>query len=139
MYSVDPRFHVHFCVEQTRLLMVYFLLTLNIPSVIIWSKSLKSNEIKPLYTMMPDSGFEVALLSIVLHVFKCLKKSFKLMIFDMGSEVLACLVLVNSVLTILYASVSLYRLQYFILVHLLIMSFNSIKPGMLVEGKSKKD
>ncbi len=118
--------HAHFCIEQTRLLMTYFLLVLNVPSVIVWTKSLKTNEFRPLYSMMNDCGIQVAVISIILHQLKHFKDTFKIRVLDVSSEVLAACVLLNSFLTVAYSAVSLWRVQYFILFHMFLMTFSSV-------------
>lgn len=136
VYSLESE-HIYFCFEQTRLLMIYFLLVLNIPSVIVWTKSLNSNEIRPLFSFMPDSGTSVAVLSIILHQMNYFKRILHVKLFDLKDEGLAFMVLVNSILTILYSSVNMYRLQYFILMHLFLMNFNSMKTK--AQDKPKKE
>ncbi len=132
--------HIQFCIDQTRLLLVYLLLVLNIPSVIVWAKSLQSNQLAPFYTIMPDSGVNVAAMSIILHQMRYFKHLFKVTFFDLRSDILAGLVLINSILTILYSSVNIYRLQYFILVHLFLMTFHSVtEKTPSVSDKHKKN
>ncbi len=128
IYSVGvTSSHKNFCIEQTRLLMTYFLLVLNVPSVIVWTKSLKTNEFRPLYSMMNDCGIQVVVLSIFLHQIKHFKAKFKcLRDLTINSEVLAACVLVNSFLMVVYSAVNLWRLQFFILFHMFLMTFNSV-------------
>ena len=124
------RSNVQFCLEQSRLLMIYLLLILNIPSVIVWTKSLRSNELVPFFRIMPDCGFNVAITSVVLHQIRFFKNHFNIKVFNVSSDFLGFCVLINSFVTVLYATVSLYRVQYFILVHLFLMTFNSVKRSM---------
>lgn len=127
--------YIQFCVDQTRLLLVYLLLVLNIPSVIVWAKSLESQRLVPFYTIMPDCGATVAATSVVLHQLRYFKQLFKITVFDLRPDFLAGCILINSCLTVLYSSVNLYRLQYFILVHLLLMTFHSVSEKKRDEQK----
>lgn len=125
-----------FSMEQSRLMMTYFLLVLNIPSVIVWTKSLIGSDVKPLYAIMPDCGVQVAVLSVILHQLRYFKRIFKVRMLDIADQCLAVCVLVNSFVTVLYASVSMYRLQYFILLHLFLMNFR--KDGVNQSSSNEK-
>jgi hypothetical protein len=112
-------------IKQTRLLLVYLLLVLNLPSVIVWSKSFASNEIKPMFELKGDNGLLVACLNVTLYFinhFKLLNPLLNII----NRFILARLIMFNCLLTIIYSCVNLYRLQYFILVHLFLMSFYSV-------------
>ena len=111
-------------IKQTRLLLVYLLLVLNLPSVIVWSKSFVSNEIKPMFELKGDNGLLVACLNVTLYFINHFKLLNPLNIIH--RFLLARLIMFNCLLTIIYSCVNLYRLQYFILVHLFLMSFYSV-------------
>lgn len=122
--------------KQTRFFFLYILLILNLPMMIVWAKALSADGgsisgFKPLYAMMGDSGHFVAAVSIFIYVIYSLSErvyEIKANYFSLNSILLALLVLVNSLATVLYSTLNVYRLQYFVLMHLFLMCFMPRKP-----------
>lgn len=134
--------HLRYLNMQTRYFFHYVLLMLNLPGLIVWVKSLSASgsnvgELVPLRFMMGDSGTFVAGVALGVYVIYSVTEasySIKVNYFSLNSIFLALLVAINSVLTVLYATVSIYRLQYFVIVHLFLMCFMTRRPL-----KSKSD
>ena len=120
--------HLKFCAHQTRLLFIYLMLILNLPSLIVWTKSLQNNELRPLNTMVIDNGSNIAAITLVIYMINKIKRAVRCDFFVLNNNLLSWAIMVNIILTIGYSLVNLYRLQYFILMHLFLMSFNSIEP-----------
>jgi hypothetical protein len=127
-----------FTLEQTRLILTYLLLILHLSPMLVWIKSLNSNEIRPLNYISQDNGYYMAVWHLVIHIIYYLKDKIPFLrdnLLYFNNNFLANLIMFNSILTILYASVNMYRLEYFVLVHLSIMIFNSVKNSF----KSKNE
>ena len=133
-------FYKIFTLEQTRVLLIYLLLVLHLSPLLVWIKSLNSNEIKPLNYISQDNGYYIAAVHLVIHIIYYVKDKISFLgdkLFHLNNNFLANLVILNSILTILYASVNIYRLQYFILLHLGLMIFNSVKNSLTIKSKNE--
>ena len=122
--SVSHDTWIEFFSEQIRMLLVYLLLVLNLPSLIVWTKSLNSNEVKPLFELKGDAHLIGFFLLLILHLFQIMRRN--LIFFVIKNEYLSILVLGNCVLTGLYSTLSLHRLSYFVLAHLALMSLRKL-------------
>lgn len=125
---------------QTRLFLLYLILVLNIPSLIVWTRTIGNGEIKPLFSIIGDCGFTTAAMSILILLMYRFKFRFAVLSLkglSLDKNTLSVLVLVNSIVTVLYATVSLYRLQYFILIHLFLMCLNS-NDLLLIESETQE-
>ena len=125
-------------------LIIFYLskLVLNLPSVIVWVKSVdvkaNINEIQPLHALKGDNGITVAAINTILFLVHYLKRNseyLKKNILNVSSSVLSKLIMLNCILTVLYSTVSLFRLQYFILIHLCLMCLFS-QSSLVVLTKS---
>ena len=118
---------------------------LNLPSIIVWVKSVDVNanisEIQPLHVLKGDNGITVAVINTILFVVHYLKRNSEYLnknVFNVSRSVLSKLIMLNCVLTVLYSSVSLFRLQYFILMHLFLMCLFSKSTSNVVSTKEPR-
>ena len=125
--------------QPTRLLLGYLLLILNIAPLITWIKSLGAGNvhIQSLAELSHDNGTQIALACIALDLVYFLKdqqtvtssRTSRRLFRAIRGRVLSKLVLANALLTILFATLSLYRLGSFVLAHLALMALHEDGDG----------
>ena len=127
--------------SQTRLILVYIMLILNLPSLLVWAKSLESADTENLFAPYNPFGIGIACASTLVYLIYYLKSKFSLAekMFGMSNSLVARLVMLNCLLTVFFSAVSIYRLQYFILVHLMLTSFSSFRAMRVSAEKPKKE
>ena len=102
---------------EAKLLFSFFLLMFNGPGLVVWAKSLETSGFKPMFAIIGDSGLVSAIFSILFYFLDNLvhAKFFK-------SETLSRIAInslgVNCIVGFFYSITSIYRLSYFILLHL---------------------
>jgi hypothetical protein len=113
---------------QSRLVLFYLILVLNLPSLIVWAKSLESPVVTSFYAHYNPLAITVACVTTFIYFMFYLKDSFILFerIFSLNNGILARLITINCCMTLFYSTVSVYRLQYFILIHLFLTLLNSL-------------
>lgn len=126
-----------FVAMQTRELLVYCLLILNLPGLIVWIKSTLINDagvhhqIRPMQYIMGDTGLPVAYASIVIYVAYYVNANLGNLLnekyFSVNRKLLSFFIVVNALFSVFFSTINLYRLQYFICLHLILMFFYPIK------------
>ena len=108
----------------TRVLVLYILVIIKIPALLVWVKDLNSlnfdlNEIIKSVHENDFLDFDLVIINFVIYVLNWFRffASYK------NNFILKILILLNSCLTMLFSSLNLYRLPYFIFLHLFLMTF----------------
>ena len=127
----NAHIHLRAAKSQTKMMLFYLVLVLNLPSILVWSKSVESQDVKPLNAISYDSGYLVAIIALIIYVIYVLKDKLNFLnqLFTLNSSLLSVLVWLNCLATVFYSSVNIYRLQYFILIHLFLMVFSSLRDA----------
>ena len=128
-----------YLISQSRLVFFYLLLVLNLPSLIVWVKSLESPEMISFYGHYNSIAVSVACSTAFIYIFFYLKDSFGFLknFFNLNNAIIARLIMFNCSMTLFYSTTSIYRLEFFILIHLVLMLFNSLPSEP--SGKVKKE
>ncbi|CAF0981838.1 unnamed protein product [Brachionus calyciflorus] len=124
-------------INQTSFLLKYILLVLNLPGLIVWTKSLSLNGIKPMSYFFEDCAQLCAIGILLIMIFTKAKSFPAINKINLNSNILSNLIFINLFSTIMYSTISLYRLQYFIIVHLFLMSLRKLDLEEL--DKMKKE
>ena len=109
----------------TRLLLLYILVLVKMPALLVWIKDLNSLnfEFNDLIAMAYENNFldfELVLINFLIYLLNWFNN------FNLSQQfvfVLKNLIFLNSCLTLLFSSLNLYRLPYFLFIHLFLMSF----------------
>jgi hypothetical protein len=130
-----------YSLRQSRLLFYFILMVLNLIELLVWTKSMQSTQlIQPLRDIIADCGVKFAIANLTIGFIFILKSksSFLNNFMSLPINLLRKAILINAILAIFYATSHLYRLQYFILIHLFLLTLYSPKSPHLVI-KSKRD
>jgi hypothetical protein len=106
---------------ETKLILSFLLVGFNAPGLVVWVKMHQEVgsvlELRRMSAVMEDVGIVAALVCVAVHfidTFLANRLSFSSVRLR---KVAQCLLVANSLLSLLYGIVSFYRLQYFVLVH----------------------
>jgi hypothetical protein len=121
----------------TRVLMLYILVIIKIPALLVWIKEINSlnldlNEI--IKTVYDNNflDFDLVLINFIIYLLNW----FNFFASSRNNSVLKILILLNSCLTMLFSSLNLYRLPYFIFLHLFLMNLYRADDN---DDKEKKE
>ncbi|RNA32922.1 GPI inositol-deacylase [Brachionus plicatilis] len=110
---------------------------LNVPGLVVWAKSIGNFSIQPMSYLFEDCAMEAAQGFFVIVILNWIKFDAGMMQkFSLDKKIVSLLLFTNLIMTISYSMINLYRLQYFILAHLLIVF---LRPGVKLIKNEEND